>query len=290
MPADDDGAIIPAVESSSQISQLEQLRAELRVKYREFLKGANGVNPETGALGGKYRFVGYTAIGTAYTPGSGILFVGLDWGEDCWRDSPTGWRLENLIRSHAGCEWPKNLHHNGMRLHAATLLPETVYRSYLDRVAHRGLAAKEIWRHWRGPEAPAPDPLNTTAVTNFYKFVTIGRGNKKSERRGARDRVHRLDPPHGGPEKRLLLRQIEVLRPAHIVFQNRRLPGYFRCPEDIRKDFLALIDARREEGSPLTIWQSHHPAWPKWGTARRFVAGICKWQVERLREPDAGGR
>ena len=271
--------------SSPQVAYFEELRAALRVRYRVFLEasctgGAIGVNPCTGELDGKgeYRFAGYTAIGTAYTPGSGILFVSLDIGKDLGPQPP-----EDLIRSRGGCEWPTNLHHNGMRLQAAKLLSGTVYRSYLDGVTARGLAATEIWRHWRGPEAPAADPLNGTAVTNFYKFVTIDRGCKRQERRGARDRRHRVGGRHGPPEKRLLLGQIEVLRPAHIVFQNRRLPGYFRCPEDIRKEFLALINARRKEGAPLTIWRSHHPAWPRWGTAGRFIDGTKAWRAEELR-------
>lgn len=267
--------------SSPQISHFEELRAELRVKYRVFLEasrtgGAIGVDPDTGELDdkGECRFAGYTAIGTAYTPGSGILFVSLDIGKDLGTRPP-----EDLIWSRGGCEWPTNLHHNGMRLQAAKLLSGTEYRSYLDRVTARGLAATEIWRHWRGPEAPAADPLNGTAVTNFYKFVTIGR----CKRSGAKDRRHRVGGRHGPPEKRLLLGQIEVLRPAHIVFHNRRLPGYFRYPEDIRKEFLALIDARREEGSPLTISRSHHPAWPRWGTAGRFIDGTEPWRAAELR-------
>lgn len=273
------------MESSSRVSQFEKLRTELRAKYREFLRASRtgdavGVDPSTGELGGKYRFAGYTAIGTAYVPGSGILFVSLDIGADLCAQPP-----EDLIWSRGGCEWPKNLHHNGMRLQAAKLLSGTVYRSYLDRVTDRGLAANEIWQHWRGPEAPAADPLNSSAVTNFYKFVTIGRGDEKSERSGAKDRVHRLDAPHGGPEKRLLLGQIEVLRPAHIVFHNQHLPEYLRWPEDIRKEFLRVVDARQEEGASLNIWRSHHPAWRKWKTAGDFVRQTSKWRAEELREP-----
>ncbi|MCY3744973.1 MAG: hypothetical protein OXH05_01980 [Acidobacteria bacterium] len=270
--------------SSPQVSHFEELRAELRVKYRVFLEasrtgGAIGVDPGTGELNGegKYRFAGYTTIGTAYTPDSGILFVSLDIGKDLCPQPP-----EDLIWSQ-GSEWPTNLHHKGMRLQAAKLLSGTAYRSYLDRVTIRGLAANEIWRHWRGSEAPAADPLDYAAVTNFYKFVTIGRGCKRKERSGAKDRHHRVGGRHGPPEKRLLLGQIEVLRPAHIVFHNRRLPGYFRWPEDIRKEFLALIDVRREEGSPLTIWRSHHPAWRRWGTAGRLIDGTEPWRAEELR-------
>ena len=58
-----------------------------------------------------------------------------------------------------------------------------------------------------------------------------------------------------------------------------------RRPEDIRKEFLELIDAAREEGSSPEIWRSHHPAWPRWATAGRFVAGTDKWQAEKLRDP-----
>lgn len=273
-------------ESSPQVSHFEQLRAELRVKYCEFVKasrteGAVGVDPGTGELDGKgeYRFAGYTTVGTAYTPGSGILFVSLDIGKDLNKPQPP----ENLIWSCGGCKWPTNPHHNGMRLQAAKLLSGAAYRSYLDRVTARGLAANTIWRYWRDPEAPAADPLDHAAVTNFYKFVTIGRGCKRKERSGAKDRHHRVGGRHGPPEKRLLLGQIEVLRPAHIVFHNRRLPGYFRWPEDIRKEFLALIDARHEEGSPLTIWRSRHPAWRRWGTAGRLIDGTEPWRAEELR-------
>ena len=130
------------------------------------------------------------------------------------------------------------------------------------------------------------DPLDCAAVTNFYKFVTLNR----TKMRGAQDRCHRVGGRHGPPEKRLLLGQIKVLRPAHIVFQNRRLPEFLRWPEDIRKEFLELIDGAREEGSSPEIWRSHHPAWPRWRTAEHFVARIDKWQAENLREPRSAGR
>ena len=274
------------MESSSQVPHFDVLRDRLLVKYREFLKasrtgGADGVDPDTGELDGKYRFAGYTAIGPAYAPNNGILFVSLDIGEDQGER-----RLDDLI--HVGGEkgWPTNPHHNGMRLQAAHLLPGTVYRAYLDRVKDRGLTANEIWKHWRGPGAPAADPLDHATVTNFYKFVTVGR----KRRQGARDRCHRVGGRHGPPEKRLLLGQIKALRPAHIVFHGRRLPEFLRWPENIRKEFLELIDAAREEGSSPEIWRSHHPAWPRWGTAGHFLAGTDKWQAEKLRAPRSAGR
>lgn len=277
-----------AVHSSSQLSHFAELRAGLRLQYREFLKasrsgGAVGVDPLTGELDGKgeYRFAGYTAIGSAYTPGSGVLFISLDVGEDLGSQPP-----EDLIWRRKGCEWPKNLHHNGMRLQAADQLPGTGYGSYLDTVRDRGLGAAEIWEHWRGPGAPAADPLDRVAVTNFYKFVTI----KRTGRQGGQDRCHRVGGLHGPPEKRLLLGQIEVLRPAHIIFQGRRLPEYLRYPECIRKEFLQLVDGRRQEGSSLKFSRSHHPAWPRWGTARRFVDGREPWHAEELREPRSAGR
>ena len=279
------------MESLAQVSHFEELRDRLLVKYREFFRasytgGADGVDPETGELDDKYRFAGYTAIGSAYAPDDGILFVSLDLGEDLWARSPQEWRLEDLIHRGGEPSWPENLHHNGMRLQAANLLPGTVYSEYLDRVRDRGLSANEIWKHWRGPGAPAADPLDLAAVTNFYKFVTVNR----TKRQGAQDRCHRVGGRHGPPEKRLLLGQIKVLRPAHIVFQNRRLPEFLRWPEDIRKNFLELIEAAREEGSPPKIWRSHHPAWPRWRTAGRFVAGTESWQAEKLREPRSAGR
>lgn len=269
------------MESSSQLSHFEELRAGLRLKYGEFLKasrsgGAVGVDPHTGELDGKgeHRFAGYTAIGSAFTPGSGVLFVSLDIGEDLGSQPP-----ENLIWHRWGCSWPKNLHHNGMRLQAAALLPGTGYGSYLDTVRGRGLGANQIWEHWRGPGSPAADPLDRVAVTNFYKFVTINR----TGRQGGQDRCHRVGGLHGAPEKRLLLGQIEVLRPAHIVFHGRHLPGYLQYPEDIRKEFLALVDRRREERAPLNTWRSHHPAWPGWRTAGCFVDGTESWHAEKLR-------
>ncbi len=274
------------MESSSQVSHFEELRARLLVEYGEFLKasrsgGADGVDPDTGELDGKYRFAGYTAIGPAYAPHNGILFVSLDVGEDRIRRRP-----EDLILRGGEQGWPTNLHHNGMRLQAAHLLPGTVYRAYLDGVRDRGIQAKEIWNHWRGPGAPAADPLDHAAVTNFYKFVTVGR----QRRQGARDRCHRVGGRHGAPEKRLLLGQIKVLRPAHIVFQGRRLPGFLRWPEEVRKEFLELIDAAREDGWSPEIWRSHHPAWRRWRTAGRFVAGTDKWQAEKLRNPRPAGQ
>ena len=273
--------------SLSHFSHFEEFRDRLLVKYREFVNasctgGADGVDPVTGELDGKYRFAGYTAIGSAYVPDHGILFVSLDIGVDLGPQ-----RIEALIHRGGENGWPKNLHHNGMRLQAAKLLPGTVYRGYLDRVKDRGLRANEIWKHWRGPDAPAADPLDHATVTNFYKFVTVNR----TRRQGARDRCHRVGGRHGPPEKRLLLGQIKVLRPTHIVFHGRRLPEFLRWPEEIRKEFLELIAATREEGrSSPEIWRSHHPAWPRWRTAGRFVAGTDKWQAEKLRDPRTAAR
>ena len=85
------------MESSSQVPHFEVLRARLLVEYGEFLKasrtgGADGVDPDTGKLDGKYRFAGYTAIGSAYAPDNGILFVSLDIGAD-----PGPRRPEDLV-------------------------------------------------------------------------------------------------------------------------------------------------------------------------------------------------
>ena len=273
------------MQPSSQISHFEELRDRLLVPYREFLTasrtgGADGVDPVTGELDGKYRFAGYTAIGPAYAPDKGILFVSLDIGKD---RGPKP--LEDLIHRSGEKGWPTNLHHNGMRLQAANLLPGTVYREYLDRVKDRGLPAHEIWEHWRGPGAPAGDPLDHAAVTNFYKFVTLNRKRMQ----GDWDRRHRVGGRHGPPEKRLLLGQIKVLRPAHIVFQNRRLPKKLLWPKDIRKEFLELIAATREDrASSPEIWRSHHPAWRGWSTAGRFVADTDKWYCDALRRGNAG--
>lgn len=272
------------MEPSSQLSHFEELRDRLLVPYREFLtasrtEGADGVDPDTGELDGKYRFAGYTDIGSSYAPNRGILFVSLDIGKDPGPRPPEDWICRGGEK-----KWPKNPHHNGMRLQAAHLLPGTVYSAYLDRMKDRGLGAKEIWKHWRCPDAPAADPLDHATVTNFYKFVTVNR----TRRQGARDRCHRVGGRRGPPEKRLLLGQIKALRPVHIVFHGRRLPEFLRWPEEICKEFLELIAATRDEGSLPQIWRSHHPAWPGWGTAGCFVAGTDKSHYDALRRGNAG--
>ena len=276
------------MQSSSQVSHFDELRDRLLVKYREFLKASRSGGEERMAsiLTRENSTASTASPGIPRSdpptpPDDGILFVSLDIGADL-----DPWRFENLICRGGENGWPTNRHHNGMRLQAAKLLPGTVYDEYLDRVRDRGLSANEIWKHWRGPGALAADPLDRAAVTNFYKFVTVNR----TKRQGKQDRCHRVGGPHGPSEKRLLLGQIKVLRPAHIVFQNRRLPEYLRWPQDVRKEFLELMDTAREEGSSPEIWRSHHPAWPGWRTAGSFVASTDKWQAEELREPRSAER
>ena len=262
------------------------LYAELDVAYQRFFDGPYKVRDErelrihskTGEfqqidlnappVSYPWRFAGYTNIGRLYVPEEGVLFVSLDIGHDPGR-ALTGNASDELVEYH-------NRHHNGMRVQTAHLLSETdnVYGRFLDEVRDLPVNTRRIWSYWGVPDPGESEPLRRVAVTNFYKFVTINR-RKKS---GAQDRRHRLDPPHGGPEKRFLLEQIRILRPKHLVFHNMRLPEYLRWPEEIRCEFLDLVRCR-ERKAPMRMWRSHHPAYRHLTSVRQLLEHTRPWNA-----------
>ena len=64
----------------------------------------------------------------------------------------------------------------------------------------------------KGGYALSSNPLSYIALTNFYKWVTKGRRNKK----GREDRMH-VD---GGRETDLFMEEVRLLAPDIVVFQG----------------------------------------------------------------------
>ena len=262
------------------------LYAELYAAYQQFFAGPYEVrhecelriDPKTGEfqrigtnappVSYPWRFAGYTNIGSLYAPGEGVLFVSLDIGQDPGHALTVN-ASDKFVEYH-------NRHHNGMRAQTAHLLSETksAYCRFLDEVRDLPINARKIWNYWDAPGRRESEPLRRVAVTNFYKFVTIGR----DRRSGAQDRTHRLDPPHGGPEKRFLVEQIRILRPKHLVFHSMRLPGHLRWPEKIRREFLGLV-RRGEREAPMRVWRSYHPAYRRLRSASDLFEHTKPWNA-----------
>lgn len=254
----------------------KDLRAAYEKFYREF-----DIDPETGLSShsclSHCRFVGYTRVGSGYEFERGVLFVSLDEGKDPGAAPRFGEdQTEKFV------SW-RNPHHNGMRVQAAHLLRETEshYERFLDEVGGLHVRAKKLNDYWERPARRELNPLRRAAVTNFYKFVTVGRECN----RGDQDRKHRVGGRHGGPEKLLLLEQIRILRPRHLVFQNKRLPEYLEHPDEVRNRFLELVRSRCERGTPTRIWRSWHPAYPRLRSVGRLVEETTEFFVtDQLRQ------
>ena len=215
-------------------------RKMLEVSYRRFFRDM-GINPETGTTlqQANRKFATYPYIGSRYGTDPDVkklLVVGLDIGSD---------------------ETPGQIQHFEERRQAIELKPLPKHNPHIAGTYFTALkyaCPGEEWPRIRDCDQTCQailkngyelksNPLSYIALTNFYKWVTKDRKN----RRGGSDRSH--VPRHR--ETKLFLDEVRLLTPHVIVFQSKK----FREPQ-----FRKL----RDSVTPEVEWHVLvHPSWPR---------------------------
>lgn len=181
----------------------------MEAAYRRFFLDM-GIDPETGTTPREAdrKFAAYPYIGSRYGTDPDLrrlLVVGLDIGSD-----ETPGRLQHFEERRRAIECKSlpslNPHIAGTYF---TALKYAFPGCEWDRVKDRDRTCRAILRDGY---ALGSNPLSHVALTNFYKWVTIGRRNKG----GGQDRKHvdrRL-------ETALFLQEVRLLAPHVVVFQG----------------------------------------------------------------------
>ena len=192
--------------------------------YDDFFVDMN-INPQTGIVGGReyMRFNGFPYIGKKYLDAPvRVLFIPLDTGKDeCFE---------------------KNTYHSfDSRVGNVDVFPDYnphiagVYATALYILKER-MGWEEAWRHLclynqcktmtavkLASEGLPDDVMSYVAYENRFRFVHVGRGSEKDERKGDKDRFW-IDAQC---ESQMLWDEIEVFAPDIIIFQGKT--GLWNC-------------------------------------------------------------
>ena len=98
-------------------------------------------------------------------------------------------------------------------------------------------------------------PISLVAYTNLFKFVTLGRKN----RLGGKDRKF----INKEKEYKLLIDEINILKPKTIIFQSIKSFKYF-------------LDNYRDELKVKTIYVGPHPSWHGTKIPKEYLKEIEK--------------
>ncbi|WP_420461925.1 hypothetical protein [Candidatus Palauibacter sp.] len=186
-----------------------QYRGQVEALYRRFFCDS-GIDPETGTtpLQTDWKFAAYPYIGSKYGADPDVkrlLVVGRDIGSD-----ETPGRLQHFEERRRAIECTPlpslNPHIAGTYF---TVLKYACPGQEWDQIKDRDQTCQAILRDGYSLRS---NPLSYIALTNFYKWVTVGRRNKG----GAQDCTF-VDPQL---ERGLFLEEVRLLAPHVVVFQG----------------------------------------------------------------------
>ena len=184
-------------------------RRRVEALYLRFFRDM-GIDPETGTtpLQTDWKFAAYPYIGSKYGADpyvKRLLVVGRDIGSD-----ETPGRLQHFEERRQAIECTPlpslNPHIAGTYF---TALKYAFPRQEWDQIKDRDQTCQAILRDGYSLRS---NPLSYIALTNFYKWVTVGRRNKG----GAQDCTF-VDPQL---ERGLFLEEVRLLAPHVVVFQG----------------------------------------------------------------------
>lgn len=215
------------------------IEQELTKLYSQFLSKLGGID-STGILN-KYptvRFPTYPFIGSNYGKNKKILFIGLDVGSDETHN------VQDFSERNASIELRELSKHNphiaGTYICALYFLSESKgWGSFWNKVKTLRSSQKAIRNK---DNLPNENPLSFVALTNFYKFVKIGRENRS----GGADR-HYKDK---GLEMDMLIREVNIFNPDIIVFQGKQF---------LNKAYLGLVSSLENLNRVIII--GPHPSY-----------------------------
>ena len=220
-------------------------REQIEIEYQKFFNefGVDEKSGESEKLPGK-KFATYPYIGSKYpTAKKKILFVGLDIGKD-----ETPGKYQTLADRNMAIESRfkdvilNSPHISGTYCSALYLLKEEynwedIWLEFSKYSTYR--QATKVKHHRDGE-----NPLSFVSLTNLHKFVTIGRKN----RAGDDDRVHKESATLESLKK-LLLKEIEILKPDVVLFQKEQKLDIISQIEELDiRVILAPHPANRKKG------------------------------------------
>lgn len=198
------------------------MEKEIKQLYLNFFQEL-GINESSGLFNNsdsKIRFATYPYIGKRYAESKlKILFVGLDIGQQ------ERSYIQDIVerRNSIALDCDFNPHIAGTYTTALFYLKDIYnWNDSWGRVITYSTSqqATRIKQH-NGDD----NPLHYIALSNYFKFVGIDRVNRS----GADDRKY----VKADTEKRLLLNEIEILKPDIVIFQGNS--PYFDVIHDIKK-------------------------------------------------------
>ena len=221
---------------------------QIEKEYQHFLEKSR-INPKTGILQANRdkRFATLPYIGSDYfSAKKKILFVGLDMGCDELHQEDRYQNLEErkmaIDQDYAGF----NPHIAGTYCSALFLLKEEnnwqdAWEKFANHPSQSFVTASK-----KENRDNSINPLSFVALTNLFKFVTVGR----RDREGATDRRF-IDKEK---EVALLIKEIEILKPDVVLFQSKKM-----------KWQLGLNILQKIKQQNIEVVLAHHPAYRKKG-------------------------
>lgn len=201
----------------TQTLSTNSLETSLERLYQHRLFQLLKIDPQTGKIGldeGQgLKFPTFPYIGSRYGDRPRILFIGLDIGGD---EKPGG--IQSIEERRAAIETKSPEGHNphiaGTYFTAMYLLRDrlSLMRSHWNCIDD-GKTCQALLK--LASALPDKNPLSYVALTNYYKFVSIGRKG----RAGARNRRY-LSAQTKGLEQCFLLNEVRTFNPEVIVFQS----------------------------------------------------------------------
>lgn len=217
---------------------LRSIERQISKLYSEFFK-ENGINSIDGIWTNapnerKLRFASMPHIGEKYCSAKiKIMFVGLDIGADEKSRIQTFEERRGFSQS---CDnfFSKNAHISGTYIETLCLLKNQYQKEWHEVYNIKDKQNRTVLRSLSN--ILPTDLLQYITLTNYYKFVTIERINRK----GQSDRDH-----FGLPLaiKKLFLDEVEILKPDIIWFQGNDFRCYQAYNELLNKNDRKIIVA-----------------------------------------------
>jgi hypothetical protein len=219
---------------------LHGIENQITILYNKFFK-KNKIDLNTGIwnnskIDRELRFATMPHIGDNYSSTQiKILFVGLDIGEDEYDRLQTFDERRNNVSMPNDEFFQKNPHMSGTYIETLCLLKDYYFNEWTHVHNMRDYQNRSVLLELK--DILPINLLRNTAQTNYYKFVTKGRVNR---RQGASDRDHF---GISNEIKKLFLDEVEILNPDIIWFQGNDFKDYEVFKELKEKTCKRIINA-----------------------------------------------
>jgi len=192
------------------------LRRQLEDLYYGKLFKEFEINKETGCLKNnpQIKFPTFPYIGSKYGCSKKILIVGLDIGSDETKGKIQSFEERRQAieeKERKSLSW-HNPHIAGTYFTALFFLKGDLnWQDCWDKLKDKPSCQKALINNQE--ELPLSNPLSYIALTNYYKFVSVGRENKA----GGADRLHQAQES----ELNFFIKEVKIFNSDIIIFQSK---------------------------------------------------------------------